>query len=60
MKLLQTKNIKNKIGVLLVVMHLAGAIGLSNEYSNNFFFECGFVFDDLCLLFHIVSLRGDL
>ena len=37
MKLFQIKNTKDIIGVLLVVMHLAGAIGLSNEYSNKFF-----------------------
>lgn len=37
MKLFQIKNTKDKVGILLVVMHLAGAIGLSNEYSNKFF-----------------------
>tara|TARA_B100001093_G_scaffold305440_1_gene291408 strand:+ start:116399 stop:117037 length:639 start_codon:yes stop_codon:yes gene_type:complete len=59
MKLLQIKNIKDKIGVLLVIMHLAGAIGLSNEYSNKFFLSLvpyNLVFTFL-LCFYYVSVK---
>ena len=59
MKLLQIKNTKDKTGVLLVIMHLAGAIGLSNEYLNKFFLSLvpyNLVFTFL-LCFYYVSIK---
>ena len=56
MKSFQIKNTKDKIGVLLVVMHLAGAIGLSNECSNKFFLSLvpyNLVFTFLLCLYYV-------